>query len=66
VDPEKAIPWAEAKAGITLAESRREAVRLALRSKVLVSLAYDIRHPRHRLGDGVGRVRRCSGLQGRP
>jgi exodeoxyribonuclease V alpha subunit len=66
VDPEQAIPWAERKAGITLAESQREAVRLALRAKLLVSLAHGIRHPRHRLGDGVGRVRRCSGLQGRP
>jgi exodeoxyribonuclease V alpha subunit len=36
VDSGKAIPWAEARAGITLAESQREAVRLALRSKVLV------------------------------
>jgi exodeoxyribonuclease V alpha subunit len=36
VDPEQAIPWAEQKAGITLAESQREAVRLALRAKVLV------------------------------
>jgi predicted ATPase len=36
VDPEQAIPWAERKAGITLAESQREALRLALRSKVLV------------------------------
>jgi exodeoxyribonuclease V alpha subunit len=36
VDPTQAIPWAECKVGITLAESQREAVRLALRSKVLV------------------------------
>ena len=36
VDPEQTIPWAEQKAGITLAESQREAVRLALRAKVLV------------------------------
>ena len=36
VDPTQAIPWAERKAGITLAESQREAVRLALRAKVLV------------------------------
>jgi exodeoxyribonuclease V alpha subunit len=36
LDAEKAIPWAERKAGITLAESQRVAVRLALRSKVLV------------------------------
>jgi exodeoxyribonuclease V alpha subunit len=36
VDPDRAIPWAERKAGISLAESQREAVRLALRSKVVV------------------------------
>jgi exodeoxyribonuclease V alpha subunit len=36
IDADKAIPWVETKAGVTLAESQREAVRLALRSKVLV------------------------------
>ena len=36
IDAAKAIPWVENKAGITLAASQREAVRLALRSKVLV------------------------------
>jgi exodeoxyribonuclease V alpha subunit len=36
IDADKAIPWVESKAGITLAQSQREAVRLALRSKVLV------------------------------
>jgi exodeoxyribonuclease V alpha subunit len=36
IDPTKAIPWVEAKAGITLAESQRAALRLALLSKVLV------------------------------
>ena len=36
IDAEKAIPWVEGKAGVTLADSQREAVRLALRSKVLV------------------------------
>ncbi len=36
IDAEKAIPWVEGKAGVTLAESQREVVRLALRSKVLV------------------------------
>ena len=34
--PDKAIPWVERKTGLTLAASQREAVRLALRSKVLV------------------------------
>ena len=36
IDAEKAIPWVEAKAAITLAESQRVAVRLALSSKMLV------------------------------
>lgn len=36
IDAEKAIPWAEKKLGIELAASQKEAVRLALRSKVLV------------------------------
>ena len=36
IDPVKAIPWVEARAGITLAESQRAALRLALLSKVLV------------------------------
>src|ERR671918_389409 len=34
--PVKAIPWVEARAGITLAETQRTALRLALLSKVLV------------------------------
>ena len=36
IDVDKAIPWLEAKVGITLAPSQREALRLALASKVLV------------------------------
>ena len=36
VDPAKAIPWVETKAGVTLAESQRAALELALLSKVLV------------------------------
>jgi exodeoxyribonuclease V alpha subunit len=36
IHADKAIPWVESKAGVTLAEGQREAVRLALRSKVLV------------------------------
>jgi exodeoxyribonuclease V alpha subunit len=36
MDPARAIPWVEAKAGVTLAESQRAALRLALNSKVLV------------------------------
>jgi exodeoxyribonuclease V alpha subunit len=36
IDLAKAVPWVEARAGITLAESQRAALRLALLSKVLV------------------------------
>ncbi len=36
IDIDKAIPWLEAKGGITLAESQREALRLAVSSKALV------------------------------
>jgi exodeoxyribonuclease V alpha subunit len=36
IDSAKAIPWVEARAGITLAESQRAALQLALLSKVLV------------------------------
>ena len=36
IDPEKAIPWVEGKTGLALAESQRQALSLALRSKVLV------------------------------
>ncbi len=36
IDVAKAIPWVETKAGITLAASQREAVQLALKTKVLV------------------------------
>ena len=36
IDPERAIPWVEGKTGLALAESQRQALSLALRSKVLV------------------------------
>jgi exodeoxyribonuclease V alpha subunit len=36
IDPEKALPWIEQKTGLSLAESRVAAIRLALLSKVLV------------------------------
>lgn len=36
IDATKAIPWIEKKTGLTLAETQAEAVRLALRSKVMV------------------------------
>jgi len=36
IDAEKAIPWVKAKTGLTLSSSQREAVILALNSKVVV------------------------------
>src|SRR5260370_37249560 len=36
IDPEKALPWVEARVGLALAESQQTAVKLALMSKVLV------------------------------
>src|SRR4029077_14950043 len=36
IDPQKALPWIEARTGLTLADSQAEAIRLALLSKVLV------------------------------
>ncbi len=36
IDTERALPWIEARTGLALAESQAEAIRLALRSKVLV------------------------------
>src|SRR6202521_2080251 len=36
IDPDKAIPWVERRTGLTLAESQKEAVAMALGCKVLV------------------------------
>jgi exodeoxyribonuclease V alpha subunit len=36
IDPDKALPWVEARVGFGLAESQRTAVKLAVASKVLV------------------------------
>jgi len=36
IDPEKALPWIEQRTGLTLAESQKAALRLALVCKVLV------------------------------
>jgi exodeoxyribonuclease V alpha subunit len=38
IDPEKALPWVEQKTGLSLAKSQIDAIRLALISKILVSL----------------------------
>ena len=36
IDPDKALPWVEQRSGLSLAETQKTAVRLALASKVLV------------------------------
>ncbi len=36
IDPGQALPWIERKVGLRLAESQKEAIELALRSKILV------------------------------
>jgi exodeoxyribonuclease V alpha subunit len=36
IDPDKAIPWVEGKLGVTLADSQRAAIAVALDSKVMV------------------------------
>ena len=36
IDPDKALPWIEKRTGLTLAPSQREAIGLALRSKMTV------------------------------
>src|SRR6185295_9283796 len=36
IDPGKALPWIEGKTGLSLAEGQAAAIRLALRSKLLV------------------------------
>ena len=46
IDPDKALPWAEARIGLALAESQVAATRLALRSKVVVMTG----------GPGVGKT----------
>ena len=46
IEAKKAIPWVEARTGLSLAESQRDAVRLALRTKLLVTTG----------GPGVGKT----------
>ena len=46
IDPEKALPWAEKRIGLALAESQVAAIRLALTTKVLVMTG----------GPGVGKT----------
>jgi exodeoxyribonuclease V alpha subunit len=46
IDPDKALPWVEGRIGLALAESQVAAIRLALKSKVLVMTG----------GPGVGKT----------
>ncbi len=36
IDPERAVPWVEARSGLQFAETQRAAIRLALKAKALV------------------------------
>jgi exodeoxyribonuclease V alpha subunit len=36
IDEEKALPWIEKRSGLQLAESQKDAIRLALTAKILV------------------------------
>ncbi|HET7384378.1 MAG TPA: ATP-dependent RecD-like DNA helicase [Pseudolabrys sp.] len=52
IDPEKALPWVEKHIGLALAESQVAAIRLALKSKVLVITG----------GPGVGKTTIVRGI----
>ena len=52
IDPEKALPWVEKNIGFALAESQVAAIRLALKSKVLVMTG----------GPGVGKTTIVRGI----
>src|SRR6266508_174025 len=52
IDPDKALPWAEQRIGLALAESQVAAIRLALTSKVLVMTG----------GPGVGKTTIVKGI----
>jgi exodeoxyribonuclease V alpha subunit len=52
IDPDKALPWAEQRVDLTLAESQAEAIRLALKSKVMVITG----------GPGVGKTTIVNGI----
>jgi exodeoxyribonuclease V alpha subunit len=59
IDPVKAIPWVEARAGISLAASQRAALRLALLSKVLVTVidgGYEHQGQRYRSLSAIARA----------
>ena len=52
IDPDKALPWVEKHIGLSLAESQVEAIRLALKSKVMVMTG----------GPGVGKTTIVRGI----
>jgi exodeoxyribonuclease V alpha subunit len=52
IDPDKALPWVEKHVGLTLAESQVTAIRLALKSKVVVMTG----------GPGVGKTTIIRGI----
>jgi exodeoxyribonuclease V alpha subunit len=52
IDPDKALPWVEQRIGLALAESQVAAIRLALKSKVLVMTG----------GPGVGKTTIVRGI----
>src|ERR1700757_4324960 len=52
IDPDKALPWVEKHIGLTLAESQVTAIRLALKSKVVVMTG----------GPGVGKTTIIRGI----
>ncbi len=52
IDPDKALPWVEKHIGLSLAESQVAAIRLALRSKVMVMTG----------GPGVGKATIVRGI----
>jgi exodeoxyribonuclease V alpha subunit len=52
IDPDKALPWVEKHIGLTLAESQIAAIRLALKSKVVVMTG----------GPGVGKTTIIRGI----
>jgi exodeoxyribonuclease V alpha subunit len=52
IDPDKALPWVEKHIGLTLAESQITAIRLALKSKVVVMTG----------GPGVGKTTIIRGI----
>jgi exodeoxyribonuclease V alpha subunit len=42
IDPDKALPWIEKRTALTLAPSQREAIALALRSKMVLSVGLQL------------------------